>query len=215
MSNSRSGLLVFYRHSKPNVRWCAAAVIALINKRLKKRATLGQHLIDVPICPFHCVKDRCYVRSGDPLVKKIAHGIYKNHPRTFPGEWLQKPLRPKRQIEASFKWVPQHSAESFGKSRGVTIVTSGADLCAPRDWVPGCVCPFDCAVFRHPYSASTWRSTKLFNEVKPHSRPLPKIANDLNRFLACGARGPNIRIRLFGWAPVALPSCSKPMVVLM
>src|SRR6266704_1435095 len=64
--------------------------------------------------------------------------------RALPGEWLQEPFRPKRQVKTRFERVPRHAAKPLGKSGGIAIVATGANLGASRDRAPGRISPFDC-----------------------------------------------------------------------
>ena len=63
-------------------------------------------------------------------MKKVAHGIDEDHPRSLPCERLDKAIRSQGQVEAGFKWMSRNIPKALGKSGSVAVVASGADVIA-------------------------------------------------------------------------------------
>lgn len=103
MANSRYLGSVFYRHSKPDVRWSSICTVPPLHVAVHPGAALGEDLKAVPMRSFHCFKDSIDEWKRYLLVKEIAHRVYEDQPRTPPPERLLEPLGAQRQIETSRK----------------------------------------------------------------------------------------------------------------
>src|SRR5882757_8107705 len=103
----------------------------------------------MPVSPLHGVEYGSYVARCDFLMKKIAHRVHENHPGSLPSERLEEPFGPQRQVKACSERMTGDTSKAFREPLGVAIVTTGADLCAAGDRVPGRICPLDSAVVSH------------------------------------------------------------------
>lgn len=83
------------------------------------------------------------------FVKKIAHAIHENLTRTPP---LKRSVQHVL-VEGHIKAVPvimlTHRLEAIRKPFRIAVLAAGADLCAPGNWVPGGIRPFDMRRGRH------------------------------------------------------------------
>ena len=70
------------------------APVTVIDEFLQERTALGQHLIDVPVRPFHRVEHGGDMRFRNVLVKKIAHRIDEDHTGPLPLKRLGQPFGP-------------------------------------------------------------------------------------------------------------------------
>jgi hypothetical protein len=125
------------------------ACVALVDEFAQKRTALREHLIDVPVGVFHRVENPRHITRGDILVEQVTHRIYEDHPRLLPFKRLRKAFGPQNEIKAVFERMPRHPPEALRKSLSITIVAAGAYFRAPGYWIPGRVCPLDCALVRH------------------------------------------------------------------
>src|ERR1035437_89301 len=149
VTDTGHGLLVFNRNAEPYMGGGATGRITLIDEFPQKRATLGEHLVDMPIRPLHGVEHPGDVAFWNFLVKEVAHGIYENHPRLLPFKRLRESFGPQCQIEAVFKGMTRHPAKAFGKPRRVAVIAARTHLGAARDRIPGRICPLDRAFVGH------------------------------------------------------------------
>ena len=92
---------------------------------------------------FHRIKYSRDELLRNFLVEEITHRVYEDHARRTPAERLLDPLRPERQVETTFERMSGCPPEPLRETLCVAVVTSGADLCATRNWIPRGVCPFD------------------------------------------------------------------------
>jgi hypothetical protein len=123
--------------------------IGFVDELLQKRASLDQHLIDMPVGFFHSVENGRYVRFRNVLVKQVTHGVDENHPRAFPLKWLYQAHGAQRQVKACFERMTRDAAKSLRKSRCIAVVTARADFCAAGNGIPSRIGPFNRAVFGH------------------------------------------------------------------
>jgi hypothetical protein len=75
------------------------------------------------------------------IVKKIAHGVNKNHPRLLPLQRLRKFFRYEPNVEALFERMTRHAAESFCESFGIAIFAASTNFGTPANRIPGGVSP--------------------------------------------------------------------------
>ena len=143
------GRIVFDGHAEPDMRGSSLARVAPLDETAHQRATLGKHLIDVPIGALHCVEYALDVLDGNVLVKKIAHRIDEDELWTQPVYGLFEALGAKSQIKAWLERVSLDAAETLGKALGIAMVATGANFRAAGNWVPSAVSPLDSAFARH------------------------------------------------------------------
>ena len=105
----------------------------------------------MPVGLFHDFKGLIDKVLGHCLMKEVTHRVDENHFRRFPLQWLRQPLWPQCQVEPSFVWMANHATEALSNSLGVTIIATGADLCAAGRGVPRSVGPFDLCVLTHAF----------------------------------------------------------------
>jgi len=121
----------------------AGVGVTPVDKIPHARASLGEHLENVPVGTLHRVEHLFDKLPRHFLVEEVAHGVDENHPRFAPLKGLLKALRAQRQVEAALEGMAGHTAESFGEPLGVAAIAPGADLRAARHRVPRRVGPFD------------------------------------------------------------------------
>src|SRR5262249_44804875 len=137
MADAGPGLLVLDRNPEPDVRRCRPVSVPIVDEFLQQRAALREDLIDVPVGALHGVEDLGDMRFRHRLMEKIAHRVDEYHPGLFPIERLREALGPDGEIEAVLERMTRDTAEAFGKTGGVAVIASGADLGAAGDRVPG------------------------------------------------------------------------------
>jgi len=97
----------------------------------------------MPVGLLHGGEDLIDKGDGHALVKKVGHGIHKDHLRLSPSEGVLQARGPELQIETRFERMARNAAKPLGKSLSVAIVTPGADLRAACYGVPRRVRPLD------------------------------------------------------------------------
>jgi hypothetical protein len=120
---------------------------------------LREDLINVPICCEHGIEHAQNELVGDVDMEQVGHGIDEDHPRLGPAKRLIQSLGPK----ADGKGIGPvlfgvHNREPpevdvaqplLGKRGRVTVVATGAHLCAAGYWIPGGIGPFDAGAVAH------------------------------------------------------------------
>src|SRR5712691_6987657 len=104
---------------------------------------LGEHLIGMPVCKPHRRSHLLDIRKRHAFVEQITHRVDEYHLRLAPAQGFTKLLRNETQIEAFLEGMSFYSAETLGEPFRVAMLTTGTDLRAAANRVPGCVGPLD------------------------------------------------------------------------
>ena len=128
---------------EPHMDRASAGPVALPKKVAHEGRAFREYLKSVPRRALHRIEDAIDKILGNVLMEKVAHGIHEDHARRSPAERLLQSLWTQSQIEASLEWMTRSTTKSFGEALGIAVITSGADLRATGDGVPGRVSPFD------------------------------------------------------------------------
>ena len=165
--------------AKPDVRQAGHPAQGARQQIVHPLVPLGQHLVDVPICPAHHVADGGKIVGGNVLVKEVTHRVDEDPPRLPPACWFIQLLRNKTEIEPLLERVARNAAKPLGEDLGVAELAAGAHLRATTYRVPRRVGPLDrgsithamakimrkrpnCqAVFRVPAMSGGYRSASL------------------------------------------------------
>jgi hypothetical protein len=91
----------------------------------------------------HRIENSLDKRKGHGRVKKVAHGIDKNHPGNSPRFRKIDHVVMQCEIETVAVTVISHRLQSLRQSFRVTILAARADFCATRHWIPRRFCPLD------------------------------------------------------------------------
>jgi hypothetical protein len=103
-------------------------------------------------------------------MEEVAHRVHEDHPRARPLQRLLQPLRPQLQLKPLLVRMPWDAAPALGERLCIAMSAARRDLVATRHWVPGRLCPLDCAVvgqggysfgFVGPSPATAIRFTRL------------------------------------------------------
>ena len=156
------------------MRRCRSTRIAVIDEVAHPRASLGQHLEDVPVGCLHGVEHSSDVFPWHALVEQIAHGVDEDEPRAPPGPGLIHPFGSKRQVESRLVGVSGDAPKPFGKSFGVAVVAAGAQLRTPGHGVPRALRPLDGGLFGHGRSISLTRRLTLAHRMTPERTDIVK-----------------------------------------
>ena len=146
---ARQGRNVFNGNAKPDMRRDGPALIALTDETAHQRTALGEDLIDVPVRALHRVEYAMDELDGNIFMEKITHRIDEDELWVPPARRVLKSFGTQRQIKASLESMSLDIAKAFGKALGIAVVTTGTDLRATGDRVPGAVGPLDSAFVRH------------------------------------------------------------------
>ena len=106
-------------------------------------ASLGQHLVGVPVRRPHRVEHPVDEPAVHILVEQVAHGVHEDHARLPPSQRLVEARRPFVEVEALLVGVPLDAAPALCEPLRVAEVAPARDFGAPGDRVPGRVGPFD------------------------------------------------------------------------
>src|ERR1019366_1457032 len=93
------------------------------------------------------------------LVEQIAHRVDEDHPRSTPTQRLFKALRPDTQVETLLVGMTRYATPELCKRLCVAVRAARRNLMAPRDGVPGRLCPLDPAAIRQCHFVFNLRST--------------------------------------------------------
>lgn len=104
---------------------------------------LGQHLVNVPICPAHDVADGSKIVDGNVLVKEVTHRVDEDPPRLPPACWFVQLLRNKAEVKPLLERVSRNPAKPLGEDLRVAELAAGAHLRATTYRVPRGVRPLD------------------------------------------------------------------------
>lgn len=145
-------LLVLNTDTPPDV-WLPSS---FAERRTEERShpvrALGEHLIDMPVGLQHHGSDRCNIGVRNALVKQIAHGIHEDHARRSPAQGFIQLLGDEPKVEPLLERMTGDAAKAFCERFGVTVGTSGANLRAASNGIPGRIRPLDLRVVTHRMS---------------------------------------------------------------
>lgn len=135
--------LIFDRYPTPDMLRGALLPIPAPEVGPHQGTALGEDLEDMPVCRLHCAEHLVNEGRWHLLVEEVAHGVDEDQARHAPRERLVEAFGARRQVEPLLKGVAGQTAEAFGKSFGVAMVTAARDLGTPGDGIPGGVCPLN------------------------------------------------------------------------
>ena len=76
-------------------------------------------------------------------MEQVTHRVDKYGARLFPFEWSGKNVRMSCYLESVAVIRIPHGLETSGHALSIAVLTSGTDLGAPRNGIPGRFGPFD------------------------------------------------------------------------
>lgn len=118
--------------------------VAVVHEVAHARASLRQHLVDVPVRRLHGVEHPLDVFPRHVLVKEVAHGVDEDEARATPALRLLHARRAKGEVEPLLVGMSDDAPEPLREPLGIAVVAPGAELGAARHRVPGALRPLDC-----------------------------------------------------------------------
>src|SRR5688572_21396860 len=125
----------------------------------------------MPVRSIHHIHNAAYVVVGDAGVEEVAHRVHENHPGRPPAERLNELFRNKPKVKTLFVRMSRYAAKTLRERLGIAMRTSGTDLRAPSDRIPGRIRPFDLRVQSHEISASRRSGSSGQNAEIDHQPP--------------------------------------------